>query len=219
MKKNQHVILLLIKAWSQIYWAAKDQRVMKEWKRIKIKKKKINKWSMIPRQCQVWALSVLSTLSSSINTPPPNPPPLSLSLSLTISLFSHCGTNYQLFFFFHIQPQFGAAPRLNTQMETPRSRGIHCFIWRAIMLKPATYCMSTNTQSHTLTLSLTESLQSPLCFLIRLDRLCAVSMCVSACVCSSLLFHPFPMRQLWGHADAVFRYTFTPENTRFITSI
>lgn len=32
--------------------------------------------------------------------PPPPPPPFLLLSSLAVSLFSHCGTNYQLFFLF-----------------------------------------------------------------------------------------------------------------------
>lgn len=49
------------------------------------KLKKINKWSMIPRQCQVWALSVLSALSTSINAPhPPPTPPFSPSFHLIV---------------------------------------------------------------------------------------------------------------------------------------
>lgn len=109
--------------------------------------------------------------------PPPHPPFLLLS-SLAVSLFSHCGTNYQLFFlvfFFpfplslHIkQPQFGCCewkPRGSEEYIVPfdgRSR---------FSQRPQRSSARTRQHTHTRTdthICLSQSpVQLPLCFLIK----------------------------------------------------
>lgn len=107
--------------------------------------------------------------------PPPTTHHHHLSLPLSISLFSHCGTNYQLFF----------------PIKKPQLVAVWILKWKP--WGPAEYIVSFDGRSclsqrpnatHTCThiLSFTQSLQSLHCFLIRPDLLCGLSACV--CVCA-----------------------------------
>lgn len=92
--------------------------------------KKNNNWLMIHRQCQVGVLSVLRALSCSFNGyTNPLPPSLPAShRSVTVGLIIN--------FFFSDKNSHSLLQRCVRMLKwkTLRSHGIHCFIWRAIML-------------------------------------------------------------------------------------